>query len=378
MQSVNDYLAKVLSLKGGVYWNGCFFRVGTEQLWQEKSVQKETKAWFASHPAQKAKGLGKKCGDCCGVDKYARWVQPDGSVPYDGNTDLNEDGLYALAVSKGCKHGEFSSLPLNRRGLILKTTGHMEIYIGDGKSFGSRDSLNGVNEFPLNTRSWQYWYENPFIDYSEGSGAMLYKGCPTGESVQEWQESLMKVLSGALPKWGADSDFGGETEDWTNAFKASVGLPQDGKVDELTYAKMLNKLQSLVVTNTVTVNVPYEVIKEVPVEVIKEVIKEVQVIKEVPVEVIKEVIREVVKEVPTGISQDQLNAEVAKSNELINENGMLEKDIAELSNSVETLRSEVGVYENLLKNVDIEIIGSRSESAQRIGNGILVNKFGDA
>jgi len=81
------------------------------------------------------------------------------------------------------------------------------------------------------------------IKYSEGVKPMLFKGCPNGEPVKEWQDSLVKI--GFQIK--IDGDYGAGTENATIAFKKSVGLPQNGNVDEITYAKMLNKLQSLVI-----------------------------------------------------------------------------------------------------------------------------------
>lgn len=52
-----------------------------------------------------------------------------------------------------------------------------------------------------------------------------------GPRVKEWQELLQKWNPAALPKYGADSDFGSETLEWTNKFFVSSGLT-DGPVDE--------------------------------------------------------------------------------------------------------------------------------------------------
>ena len=47
----------------------------------------------------------------------------------------------------------------------------------------------------------------------------------------------------------ADANFGSGTENGTNLFKKSVGLPEDGKVDDLTYGRMLNKFQNVTVVD---------------------------------------------------------------------------------------------------------------------------------
>jgi N-acetyl-anhydromuramyl-L-alanine amidase AmpD len=65
-----------------------------------------------------------------------------------------------------------------------------------------------------------------------------------GGNVKTWQEALLKVGI-SLPKFGADADFGGETETATNAFKAQKGLPQNGIVDADTAAAMWAALSKI-------------------------------------------------------------------------------------------------------------------------------------
>ena len=45
-----------------------------------------------------------------------------------------------------------------------------------------------------------------------------------GAAVREWQEALQRWNSSALPRYGADGDFGNETADWTARFMQRVGL----------------------------------------------------------------------------------------------------------------------------------------------------------
>lgn len=60
-----------------------------------------------------------------------------------------------------------------------------------------------------------------------------------GQPVVEWQNWLIRWDANALPKFKADGDFGNETLEWTNKFKAFVGMVQDGKVDDLTWSSMV-------------------------------------------------------------------------------------------------------------------------------------------
>ena len=55
-----------------------------------------------------------------------------------------------------------------------------------------------------------------------------------GSAVTAMQEALLKWNPKCLPKWGADSDFGSETEAALKAFQGAAGLPVTGVYDEAT------------------------------------------------------------------------------------------------------------------------------------------------
>jgi peptidoglycan hydrolase-like protein with peptidoglycan-binding domain len=52
------------------------------------------------------------------------------------------------------------------------------------------------------------------------------------------QEALLKWDAKCLPKYGADGDFGKETEAAVKAFQTASGLPATGVYDEVTRAKL--------------------------------------------------------------------------------------------------------------------------------------------
>jgi hypothetical protein len=64
----------------------------------------------------------------------------------------------------------------------------------------------------------------------------LRKGCK-GDDVRELQRDLMN-LGYEMPKYGADGDFGGETEDAVKKFQKDNGLKADGVVGEKTFAAL--------------------------------------------------------------------------------------------------------------------------------------------
>lgn len=55
-----------------------------------------------------------------------------------------------------------------------------------------------------------------------------------GDDVRAMQRALMIWKSDCLPRWGADGDFGQETEDALRAYQASAGLPVTGIYDDAT------------------------------------------------------------------------------------------------------------------------------------------------
>ena len=62
---------------------------------------------------------------------------------------------------------------------------------------------------------------------------MLKRGAK-GVSVTRYQKRLKDWNAKALPRFGADGDFGGETETWVKTFQAAQDLAATGTIDGLT------------------------------------------------------------------------------------------------------------------------------------------------
>lgn len=237
------------------YWLGGIGQKGTNAVWNTKSKQKLVAWWYAKWE-QRAKQPGLDAPgiiDCCGENKYFRWLQPNGTVihNFDKQGDLNQEMIRDLSKKLGLKGGPISTLPKGRDMLIVWYDGHMGYSLGDGTVLEARGGAFGVQINDIKERGFTEWFEDPFIDYEEDT-PMLFKGCPDGEPVREWQESLLamgyKMINDKGVATTADSNFGSGTTRGTNLFKKDVGLPQDGKVDDITYAKMLNKMQNIIST----------------------------------------------------------------------------------------------------------------------------------
>lgn len=70
----------------------------------------------------------------------------------------------------------------------------------------------------------------------DGGMNMLCKKGDNGAHVKAWQERLLIDDSGSLPSFGADSDFGGETEAATRSWQSVNGIATTGALDPLTFA----------------------------------------------------------------------------------------------------------------------------------------------
>lgn len=67
--------------------------------------------------------------------------------------------------------------------------------------------------------------------------SVLSKG-DQGEDVREVQDKLRKWNTAALPRYGADCDFGAETVAWVKRFQTAQGIGTDGIVGPVTWGKL--------------------------------------------------------------------------------------------------------------------------------------------
>jgi peptidoglycan hydrolase-like protein with peptidoglycan-binding domain len=67
--------------------------------------------------------------------------------------------------------------------------------------------------------------------------SVLSKG-DQGADVKEVQDKLLKWDTTALPKWGADGDYGSETVVWVKRFQTAQGVGVDGIVGPVTWGKL--------------------------------------------------------------------------------------------------------------------------------------------
>ncbi len=234
---------QLLAIGAGYVYGTYFSSVCTEDLIEAKRRQYCTVKGSPFYDGNNGytyakrcrKWIGKLVGDCVGLMKSYYWTGDDCKVhyAYEGRKDVSANGLMNMATV----FGDIASLP-EKRGVCLWYDGHVGVYAGDGYAIESRGVDYGVVKTKVKSRPWAKWFYCPYVDYSKGEYDM--KKGDKGEDVKLWQIRLVQWNPNALPKYGTDGSFGKETEEWTNKFKKSVGLKEDGIVDAKTWNKMID------------------------------------------------------------------------------------------------------------------------------------------
>ena len=115
------------------------------------------------------------------------------------------------------------------------TMSHTGVYVG-GSAIHASGHNSGVIDSPM-PRSWTH-YAIPVGLYEEGEPMPdLLKRGSKGVGVKAMQTALLS-LGYSLPRFGADGDFGAETEAAVKAFQTAHGLPATGAWDAVSQAKL--------------------------------------------------------------------------------------------------------------------------------------------
>ena len=109
--------------------------------------------------------LGGRTADCIGLIKGYSWYDPvTGNINYatNGMPDINADYMANSVAEKG----SIDTIP-EIPGLAVWRSGHIGIYIGNGKVIEAKATRIGVVETNLADGNWTYWIKIPYINYIE-------------------------------------------------------------------------------------------------------------------------------------------------------------------------------------------------------------------
>lgn len=261
------FAAFCLGMVGQPYWYGTCLYKCTESIRSRKA--KQYPSHYGSTRISRYKrdiAAQKVCADCIGGAKGYAWTDGGKGVleaigtsnvflsKYGSNgcPDKGANSMFSYAKSKGMAWGTIDTLP-EVVGLALHTDGHVGYYVGEGCAVEWRGFNYGCVKTKVAERTWKYWYQLPFIIYDESAvlpnasttvtalGNRLLKNGVSGNDVKTLQELLIQ-LGYDLPKYGADSKFGAETEKAVATFQASEGLEADGIYGDLTHAALMDAI----------------------------------------------------------------------------------------------------------------------------------------
>ena len=256
------------SMVGQPYWYGTCLYKCTESLRNRKAAQYPSH-YASGRTARYRQDISEKkvCADCIGAVKGYAWtgggqgvlesVGTDktyaSSYGSHGCPDKGADSMFTYAKSKGADWGGIDTLP-EVVGLALHKEGHVGYYVGNGEAVEWKSFADGCVKTKVAGRGWTSWYRLPFLDYGDGVlqgstddetpaetplGSRLLMDGSEGSDVRALQEMLLS-LGYELPRYGADGDFGAETEAALRAFQADAGLEADGKYGEKSHAALMD------------------------------------------------------------------------------------------------------------------------------------------
>lgn len=263
MFTAAQLVAFVISMIGMPYWYGTCVYICTQSLLNSKSKQygpPKYSHYVDSRMSRYKSDIEKKrvCMDCIGMIKGFFWTNGgQGVLDYinggakftnkyasNGCPDKSANGMLEWLKKQGCKNGKIATLP-DVPGILLFSSGHVGVYIGGGYAVEARGFNYGVVKTKVKSRSWTEWAYLPesLLKYDGGVAPVAQAGLSKGDygsAVTEMQKLLLKWNEYCLPEWGADGDFGTETQTAVMAFQRERGLPVTGVYDEATRSALQN------------------------------------------------------------------------------------------------------------------------------------------
>lgn len=260
-------------------------------MWTEarqKALEKTTDANRAKGRKYGKKWIGRMVADCSGLFRWA--FRKLGSDIHHGS-----DTIYRkYTTNKGVLlKGKRSDGRFLKPGTAVfcyneekKNYSHIGLYIGDGWVIEAAGTIDGVIRSKITNSKWEFWGELKGVDYSAVAvdepepqpvtDPVLRKGCK-GSDVKDLQKRLI-ALGYDLGKWGADGDYGSQTEKAVREFQKVNGLSVDGIAGQEVWSKLKTDPAPLpVVTYTVTITgllkaAVDELTKKYPSAVVQEVV----------------------------------------------------------------------------------------------------------
>lgn len=175
--------------------------------------------------------------------KRGRYIKRGKGTPKRG------DVIYFYSASKG---------RIGHVGIVYKVSGKT-VYTIEGNTSGASSLITNGGGVRKKSYSMSSSYIDGYgsVDYAAIGDTVtegLHRG-DEGSAVRKMQEALLLWDAKCLPEYGADGDFGSETEKALKAYQKEAGLPVTGIYDETTRKALtsIGKAQRVEATGNVNV-----------------------------------------------------------------------------------------------------------------------------
>lgn len=210
----------------------------------------DLRKYFFGYPDNKVGNTSQKgYSDCSAACAAA--IKAAAGISIGGNTDAqikNRAKGMIVDQTTGIYPDESKLLPgdcLYFKGNVYHAmdVGHVEMYTGKnectGHGSGTGPNVHNLKEYCKNRGSATKRYFMAIrwiLDDDDGSVRTLKRGS-FGADVTKMQ-SMLLTLGYDLGKWGADGDFGSDTETALKAFQTAQGMTVNGICDDAVWAKL--------------------------------------------------------------------------------------------------------------------------------------------
>lgn len=152
--------------------------------------------------------------------KHDRYIKRGNGTPKRG------DVIYFYSKAKG---------RIGHVGIVYKVEGK-KVYTIEGNTSGASSLITNGGGVRKKSYSLSSSYIDGYgsVNYGALAGGDELRRGDMGEDVLAMQRALLTWDADCLPKYGADGDFGKETEDAVKAFQKYAGLPVTGVYDTET------------------------------------------------------------------------------------------------------------------------------------------------
>lgn len=183
-------------------------------------------------------GVNVRQFDCRG---FTRWTAAQVGITIAGagaTSQWNDEKNWS-------RKGTIDTIPEDQLVCLFVKKGAKMEHTGWGLGNETVECSNGVQHFTKRNKKWTHWAIPKGL---EGAVSLpdikptIKKGSK-GPAVTELQTDLMQ-LGYPLPKYGADSDFGKETQAALIQFQKDNGLTPDGICGPLTWAAITNQMEN--------------------------------------------------------------------------------------------------------------------------------------